>query len=308
MDRPEPDYPAAHSMDTEWYAVDRDGHVALFETGEAGAMPIGAHTENETTRDDLASLVTEPPYRLLDWLGDSTDEHHVELAAPPRPAEVDPPRRRQLFFRGHDVFPKESRGPRLGPTLLFLHSLDALQALAEPHSFAHAPAAEGVAVLFFDLSLWTAEKLHEAGQCLGCFPWPGEGNPWDLSDDLPARLGLFHYRHDPKAENWISGRYLRKKSPARPLRVDQLPAEIREAIARVRFADLRFAEAEGIQPIPAFPCSSWQSAYLDPDGVTVRPIPGREGEFNPEEWADFPRVRIENPGQAPPPADPGSPG
>ena len=34
------DYPAAHSMDTTWYAVDLDGHVAVFETGENGHAPI----------------------------------------------------------------------------------------------------------------------------------------------------------------------------------------------------------------------------------------------------------------------------
>ena len=33
------DYPAAHSMDTEWFAVDADGHVAVFETGEPGPVP-----------------------------------------------------------------------------------------------------------------------------------------------------------------------------------------------------------------------------------------------------------------------------
>ena len=36
------DFPAAHSMDTEWFAVDRDGQVALFFTGENGSMPTAA--------------------------------------------------------------------------------------------------------------------------------------------------------------------------------------------------------------------------------------------------------------------------
>jgi hypothetical protein len=36
------DFPAAHSMDTEWFAVDRDGQVALFFTGENGPLPAGA--------------------------------------------------------------------------------------------------------------------------------------------------------------------------------------------------------------------------------------------------------------------------
>ncbi|MEN0062186.1 MAG: hypothetical protein AAGA48_08535 [Myxococcota bacterium] len=32
------DWPAAHSMDTEWFAVDEHGHVARFDTGESGAV------------------------------------------------------------------------------------------------------------------------------------------------------------------------------------------------------------------------------------------------------------------------------
>src|SRR5437016_3022820 len=41
----EPDYPASHSMDTQWFAVDRDGHVASFYSGEAGAVPKQAQAE-----------------------------------------------------------------------------------------------------------------------------------------------------------------------------------------------------------------------------------------------------------------------
>jgi hypothetical protein len=35
------DFPAAHSMDTEWFAVDAKGHVGLFESGESGMVPRG---------------------------------------------------------------------------------------------------------------------------------------------------------------------------------------------------------------------------------------------------------------------------
>jgi hypothetical protein len=39
------DFPAAHSMDTHWFAVDRDGHVACFDSGESGAVPTQALDE-----------------------------------------------------------------------------------------------------------------------------------------------------------------------------------------------------------------------------------------------------------------------
>jgi hypothetical protein len=34
--------PAAHSTDSKWYAVDENGEVALFDTGEPGAVPLQA--------------------------------------------------------------------------------------------------------------------------------------------------------------------------------------------------------------------------------------------------------------------------
>ena len=49
------DYPAAHSMDTHWFAVDKDGHVGLFSTGEVGHYPKRATTEHKMP---LSQLVT----------------------------------------------------------------------------------------------------------------------------------------------------------------------------------------------------------------------------------------------------------
>ncbi len=53
----EADYPAAHSMDTTFFAVDAAGHVALFETGENGHAP---ETEDNDVRQELWDL-RKPP-------------------------------------------------------------------------------------------------------------------------------------------------------------------------------------------------------------------------------------------------------
>ncbi|MGP1384908.1 MAG: hypothetical protein ACTS2F_15180 [Thainema sp.] len=43
------DYPAAHSMDTEWFAVDADGNIGLFDSSEGGAVPeTWSRTRRET--------------------------------------------------------------------------------------------------------------------------------------------------------------------------------------------------------------------------------------------------------------------
>lgn len=36
------DFPAAHSMDTTWFAVDRDGQIAAFDAGENGCAARSA--------------------------------------------------------------------------------------------------------------------------------------------------------------------------------------------------------------------------------------------------------------------------
>src|SRR5438105_611048 len=51
------DFPAAHSMDSCWFAVDRDGHVGYFSTGEAGAMPAVGVTEDAA--DELLTRLLE---------------------------------------------------------------------------------------------------------------------------------------------------------------------------------------------------------------------------------------------------------
>jgi hypothetical protein len=68
------DYPAAHSMDTMWFAIDQAGHVGIFFTGEDGPMPALAHDGNTLhVLQELRGVRPveqdddfEPDYRALD--------------------------------------------------------------------------------------------------------------------------------------------------------------------------------------------------------------------------------------------------
>lgn len=46
------DYPAAHSMDTMWFAIDECGHVVACYSNESGAIPRGATTEIRTIEEE----------------------------------------------------------------------------------------------------------------------------------------------------------------------------------------------------------------------------------------------------------------
>lgn len=66
------DFPAAHSMDTEWFAVDDAGHVAVFDSYEGGAVPEDAAPASvEEDPVDVSAAVPwvdeRPPDQQASW-------------------------------------------------------------------------------------------------------------------------------------------------------------------------------------------------------------------------------------------------
>jgi hypothetical protein len=239
------DFPAAHSMDTGWFAVDRDGHVAFFSSGEAGAVPFDAGLEE--------------PYAVLQELGQTLPKtgvlYNFAGQLPPGP----------LGARGEH---SSVAMPHSREALFFLTSLDPIRAEIASGQAVQVPGTGGaVAVVITNLTRPLVQRIHDAGACRGCFfhylP--------DSEDDMPppAGHGLFEYHH--LCENWISGPYGLQEVPDRPVHVDQLPPRLRETVSEFRLRTLCFAQAPHIQPIEHGSCVSWEPAYLTGDGLTIRP-------------------------------------
>lgn len=55
----EQDYPAAHSMDTTWFAVDKDGYLAVLETGVSGPVPLEIGSRDAEEIQECWSLSKE---------------------------------------------------------------------------------------------------------------------------------------------------------------------------------------------------------------------------------------------------------
>ena len=106
------DFPAAHSMDTEWFAVDADGQVALFISGENGSVPddvlpgdidevleaLGSHLSLED--QDFVEILPELARLGLYVYADDTDWFsgpYVRARRPKKPLHVDqlPPQLRE---------------------------------------------------------------------------------------------------------------------------------------------------------------------------------------------------------------------
>jgi hypothetical protein len=238
------DFPAAHSMDTTWFAVDRDGRVAAFDSGEAGAVPVDAYLGEDwgEVADPLtAGPATEVVYDLEAGAHATYGSMLVMALAPgaaPELAALAP-------FAVHAEV-----GTSLGP---------GVQLVAEGVRHEELTAV---------LARW-----HEAGRCLGCTT-----NYFD--DEYPSfgHRGVYLYDHD--TENWIAGPYRRREVPVAPLAADQLAPALRRKM--VPFAG-SFAETRSLQPVEVWPSEAWGASYLASDGKTIAAIPGKEREFAKEQ-------------------------
>lgn len=258
MDLSQTDYPAAHSMDAHWFAVDEQGHVAVFHSGESGAVPAGMHSLDQYQfGEELA--------RLLPRVEVIHDLRGRQLPSPHQPDGTE-----HIFFDAE------------WPVIMFLDALDPVREDIDAGRAVAARATEGHAVLWRTLSAATRTRLHEAKVCRGCaYAW------YEFTDESPihvmGKYGFFEYR--TPMGNWIATPYGRQTIPAAPLHIDQLPPEVRQRLKLKRFA-LRFSDTPRIQPAEHGPCESWESAYLDATGRNIRPVPGNESRYA-EFYAEF---------------------
>src|SRR5215831_3452120 len=69
------DFPAAHSMDVEWFAVDAQGSVAVFQTGEDGHQLLNSYGDQGALWEFWRFFHPE--------VGDDDDEQHDAFGADP---------------------------------------------------------------------------------------------------------------------------------------------------------------------------------------------------------------------------------
>lgn len=255
------DFPAAHSMDSEWFAVDKDGHVAHFSTGEAGAQPEDA-------------VLVDDPGELLDRL----------QAILPRTGVV-------FDFRGHlTPGPLGERGSHAATGylvgdefLFFVKSLEPLrEELARGRAWRVASRGPAAVVIQRAAVRKLSKRLHDRGVCLGCFYH-------DSDPEMPpsgAEMGLFAYSH--MAGNWVSGPYGLDVRPDVPVHVDQLPQALRDEVGLIEFRSLCFVETAHLQPVEHGLCSSWEPAYLTSDGKRVhKNVEAIAAAYAPDEYEEW---------------------
>lgn len=248
-------------MDTDWFAVDRDGRVALFSSGENGAVADGAaqldaYAGPAITLDDIAPEGAATSAPVYDWAG---------------------------FRRGGTRHEAQYLGPDDDASLLMFvrdvtHLVDDLAAgRAVP-----VASTEHSAVMWRADAVDAIARVHERKHCLRCAVLA----PRDFGGRRPGDAGLYHYAHVHDGGTPMP--YLRLEAPSQPRVLDAVPAKAREALGAVRFDDVSFADAVAVQPFTHAPSSAYGGApcaFVDEAG-DEHPIPGREDDFRRERGED----------------------
>jgi hypothetical protein len=219
------DFPAAHSMDTVWWGVDSEGHVALFVTGEAGAVPPGRTEVPDDGADGLVDqliaagavfscedLLPEPDGKLLlqepPWSrqGPSMPPEEVTRETEARSPSF-------LLWLRDEAALQRVRATELGERGTLLSAPGKI-VLWLPYQESHEPQApppELLAVL-----AWKEQGLLLRG-------WMWNWGSLDL-----WRLGIYSYSGGAFG-NGTCMPYLREQVPPMPFLLQRLP-ELRETL------------------------------------------------------------------------------
>jgi hypothetical protein len=249
----EPDFPAAHSMDSCWFAVDKDGRVGFFQTREAGAQP---------TR----GLFGAPAERARD---------RVACEVPAAEYEVDLRGRLLPYLKGGGI--RHLVGGADWPILMFLDSLDPVREALAFRRATQVKAHSGFAVLWDGMTDTEYERLHarKPAVCQGCFWWFELGEePEDQPPNL-AEHGVYVF--SALGGNASANPYGVQLVPTRPVHVDELSPDLRARLRALRFESVSFADTPVFQPAEHVPCTAYEPAYTDMNG-RMHPLP----EYLPE--------------------------
>ena len=256
------DFPAAHSMDSTWFAVDAEGNVASFQTGEAGAMPDQAFMEASFSEgEEVASFLAETDYviNVEDLLVQPDGNVYVQQNWNTREYvqyTVTESRENEygcLFWLKDDSF-FEAELEKLQPKWLAI-----VQSLPERLQFLRIPHPEAILGFVESIPSTVLMELQREGAFHKC---------WVHFNFDPTRIGFFGYSHGDMFENWIAGPYIKEFQPKIPIKLEQLPESLQKTIGAIQMENVKFKTDRSIQPFEHTPSGGWQSQCIDSNGVT----------------------------------------
>ena len=280
------DYPAAHSMDSTWWAVDGKGHVARIDTGEAGAMPADA--TDDRPGDEVLSLMARAgvPFYCDDLFGEADGKLYFrrynqswdEVGKNPVEAQVDSDYASGYLLWLRDEAALAELTPQATPPAPRPPSLgQRLRQLVSPPPPPPKPAGWSVLRLSVPgkVVVWvesddqnsppTPKRIREllaAGVVLRAWGY-------DFSSLDPERFGVFHYQLET-FDNWIAGPFERGQSPPRLTTAAELRAGAGDDILLCDLPGSDFSRDVLLQPFEHGAAYCWGEHWISTTGRQFR--------------------------------------
>lgn len=280
------DYPAAHSMDTEWFAVDADGNIALFDSSEGGAVPEEAGgydgeaildlLEKWKQANNATVLHIKTPGNAISNVIQISDVLEVfEIREDKRKLEqarqgYEPDYYLNLFKVLQLIIPNSSpesdwifqfKDEKTFDGFFEKFHKDANRDNNRIIRFAGSESIYGLHESIISRNRSLIRDMLVSEKVAGAKPVDLLG--YCIGTDS-HELGLFVYETD----DCIPYPYEKLGSPTTPLKLYDLPQQVQNSIRWTRFADIHFSEQQLIQPLEHMKCATWgdEKYWIDTQG------------------------------------------
>lgn len=277
------DFPAAHSMDTTWFAADANGNIGVFDSNEGGAVPesnsffrvnaiekgldyeklYDIHSffwEWSQESDDQVVNFKIPSAQILAWLGidlsDGSNSHPIQ----PRNSKRLPSSVSLQRINVQDVLHPCSSKSWDYVDLCWLLAIAGNEAevfkILKNHCLRNSDyhsdyivrfAGEPALIFLPHCPTTTLRRLFNKGFLHHAEPLR------DYSHSLAILLGLYSYGHGYTAPL----PYDCDGQPIQPLNLDDLPERLQDVVTWNWFDQLQFSQSPTIQPIEYMRCDTW---------------------------------------------------
>ena len=233
----QPDFPAAHSMDTTWFAVDKHGHLGVFDSGEDGAVPDAFSYEYGIQSEDYFRAISGIEF---DFFVDDL----VEDAAKNRRRPILIFDWRSKKFKSHKLLEQSC----YECLLLFEGELpDHPGLIPLPHSKYKLAFIE-------TLEASTAKDWRRERGLKNIFM----GKSW-----TDFRAGLYLFQNDL----YGGYPYILDRKPKAHIKLSQLPESMQQQFSAITFEDFDFSEVRAFQPLEHMKCAVWGATWVDMNGT-----------------------------------------
>jgi hypothetical protein len=241
------DFPAAHSMDTTWFAIDADGCVGIFDSFENGAVPkdlTGFTSETIDFRYELVDLL------MKDKQGVIQNVKSVEIEAVIHDISIN-------YLNREIRLLEKLNGYSIKHLILHLSNERVLENLKSQANIIIRFVDEKIIVYVDECDReWLKQAIKLRMVLAGKIARLELNLNW---------LGWYEYSPDGYQVNPYDRNYLLKE----PIHFDDLPPEIINRLNITELPNVRFSETESIQPIEHMPCQTWGGSedWIDTNGI-----------------------------------------